>query len=192
MVTDPQEVVELPRPYRWMSRYSPIFLCVTGLAMVLFAMFAKKPDSVLITFIIMGVGCVIVGALLPRIKGPVEVGTAGVKASVESIDDIRTIAAAAAETVAQSTIPDQPNKDAMVARQVGIILDVISFWLRQDPRPPIGSLAAKLRHPSRSQMIFRDSDPELRDTYYKFLQALSEVAEREALAEELAEQQNEA
>jgi len=147
--------------------------------MVLYATVAKKPDSVLITLIIMGVGSFIVGVLLPRIKGPVEVGTAGVKAAVEgvaSIDAMRTIAAATAETVAQATIDEQPDKEAKVARQVQVLLDTVTIWMRLGQ--PTSQLLSKLRHPSRSQLL-SESEPELLDTYDRFIEALTEFSERE-------------
>jgi hypothetical protein len=48
---------ELPKAYRWMSRYGPVLLCFVGAAMLLYSMVANKPDAVSITLIVMGAGC---------------------------------------------------------------------------------------------------------------------------------------
>ena len=99
---------ELPKAYRWMSRYGPVVLCLAGAAMVIYAMIASKPTAVTITLIVMGAGSLIVGVLLPRTKGTVEVGTSGVKAALEGvamIDTVSTLVVATAETVAEETIP---------------------------------------------------------------------------------------
>jgi hypothetical protein len=57
----------------------------------------------------MGAGGLIVGVMLPCIKGTVEVGTSGVKATLESVavtDTMRNLVAATAEIVAEQAIPD--------------------------------------------------------------------------------------
>jgi hypothetical protein len=111
----------------------------------------------------------------------VEVGTQGVKALVESvaaIDALKRVAAATAETVAQTTIPDQPDKEAKVARQVRMVLDAITLWLAEEPRRPVSVLYSRLRHPSRSAAL-RDADPELADTYYRLMEALSQLSDAE-------------
>jgi hypothetical protein len=61
----PEEIVEVPRAYRWMSRYGPVLLCIVGAGMVLGAMLLDKPDAVLVTLIVMGVGSLVAGVLLP-------------------------------------------------------------------------------------------------------------------------------
>lgn len=176
MSTEP-DITELPKAYRWMSRYGPVLLCTVGAAMVLYAMLVNKPAPVSITLIVMGAGSLIVGVLLPRIKGTVEVGTSGVKAALEGvamIDAVRDLVAATTETVAEETIPDdQADKQAQVNRVVHMLLDVVTTWLLLEPRTPISQLYSKLRHPSRSQRIPKDIDPELLETYERFLSALA-------------------
>jgi hypothetical protein len=174
-----EETPEVPKPYRWMSRYGPVLLCVVGVGMVLGGMLLDRADAVLITLIVMGVGSLVAGVLLPRIKGPVEVGTQGVKAAVESvtaIDAIRTVAAATAETVAETTIPDQPDKDAKVARQVQMLSDAVTLWLQSQPRfLESRSWASYSKPPRPSGFIApRGTDPELKETYSHFLDALED------------------
>jgi hypothetical protein len=170
---------ELPRAYRWMSRYGPVLLCIVGAAMVLYAMLADKQDAVSITLIVMGAGSLIVGVLLPRIKGAVEVGTGGVKAAlqgVEMIDTVKSIVAATAETVAQETIPDdQADKEAKVAREVELLLRVVTTWL--ETGAPEALLYSRLRHPSASS-VFRDADPKLVGTYLRFVDAVAQFSGR--------------
>jgi hypothetical protein len=179
MTSASKQDVELPKPYLWMSRYGPVLLCVVGVGMVLGAMLLDRPDAVLVTLIVMGVGSLVAGVLLPRIKGPVEVGTQGVKAAVESvaaIDAIKTVAAAAAETVAETTIPDQPDKDAKVARQVQMVSDAVTLWLQSQPR-----ILLNLSHQRSSFgrttlpsgfIAPRGTDSELKETYSRLLDAL--------------------
>jgi hypothetical protein len=176
----PGELVEVPKAYRRMSRYGPVLLCAVGVGMVAGGMLLDRPTAVLVTLIVMGVGSVVAGVLLPRIRGPVEVGTQGVKAAVESvqaIDAIKTIVAAAAETVAETTIPDQPDKAAKVAKQVDLILKAVTYWLERQPRP-VGMLYDMLRHPSTSTH-FGDVDPELAEIYARFMGAVAELSEAE-------------
>jgi hypothetical protein len=146
--------------------------------MVVYAMITNKPAAVSITLIVMGAGSLILGVLLPRIKGTVEVGTSGVKAALEGvgmIDAVRDLVAATAETVAEETIPDdQTDKEAQVALQVQLVLDAVTHWLLQDR--PIEVLYSKLRHPSRSQRL--RTDPELLETYERFLHALDQRTRR--------------
>jgi hypothetical protein len=163
----PTEPSELPKVYRWMSRYGPILLCAVGITMVLYAMLADKPDAVSISLIVLGVGSIAVGVLLPRIKGPVELGTGGVKAELESVHMIDALVAATAETVAEVTIPDQPDKEAKVAHQIKLLMDTLELSLRENPPKPGSLLHAKLHHPSQLPAI-RNADPELQDTYARF------------------------
>jgi NhaP-type Na+/H+ or K+/H+ antiporter len=81
------ETEELRWEYRFLLRYGPIGLCGIGVGMLSYAMIANRPDAVLVTFIVIGMGCIIAGVILPRISGALEVGTAGVKAELL---DLRT------------------------------------------------------------------------------------------------------
>jgi hypothetical protein len=116
----PFEYREFRRSYRWLLLFGPWALAVIGVSLIGVGLFADRPSEVALTAIGFGAAMTIAGVLLPRMRGPVELGPGGVKGAVEGLPEPLMLVAVTAEHVAEQTIPeDAPDKRRKVNEVVG-------------------------------------------------------------------------
>jgi hypothetical protein len=74
----------------------------------------------------------IAGVLLPRIRGPVELGLSGVKGAVEGLPQALMLVAVAREAAEEAIPADEPDKERRVNEVVGHtvseLTNTIGFW----------------------------------------------------------------
>jgi hypothetical protein len=107
------------RPYRWLLLYGPWALAILGVALIGVGLFANRPSEVALAAIGFGAAMFIAAVLLPRMRGPVDIGASGVKGALEGLPpDLMYVAGA--KRAAEHAIPaDAPDRDRRVDEVVG-------------------------------------------------------------------------
>ena len=115
----------------WLVRNVGWFLVAAGIVMVLLAAFLVDDSAVAVALVVMGAGAVILGALVNRAEGPVELGPSGLKLS---------LIAKVAEKAEKEGL-DRRSRDRVIAGAVDKVV-------RGTPGPMPEDLRQLLEYPS--------------------------------------------
>jgi hypothetical protein len=142
----PSDYRAFRRSYRWQLLYGPWALAVLGLALIGVGLLADRPGEVAVTAITLGVVMVLAGVLLPRMGGPVEIGTSGVKGDVESLPQALRFVDTGARLAAEQLITPGADKERKVEEVVKRVVErefPQKVWRRAirpgEPRTPINT-----------------------------------------------------
>jgi hypothetical protein len=124
------------RSYRWLLLYGPWALAVLGVTLIGIGLFANRPGEVALAAIGFGAAMFIAGVLLPRMRGPVELGPSGVKGAIEALPSSLMYVAGARKAADHAIATDEPDRDRKVNEIVGLtmteLLTAISESERKD------------------------------------------------------------
>lgn len=85
----------------WLSKHwSIVVLLGAGITLLALGLTAATSEALAIALAVCGVGCLVLGALLPRLEGPVKVGPGGAEVNVIRKSDYDDAIAQAASTFA--------------------------------------------------------------------------------------------
>jgi hypothetical protein len=111
----PSDYQAFRRSYRWLLLYGPWAFAALGLALIGVGLFADHPSEVAVAALGIGAAMFGAGVLLPRMRGPVEIGSSGVKAVIERVPRAMMLVAVTAKQAAEQAIPaDAPDKERRV------------------------------------------------------------------------------
>jgi hypothetical protein len=105
---------------------APWLLVLLGLGLMLAGVLGNRPSAVAVSALGFGAGMAIVGCLLTRISGPVEVSATGVKGNLDAMPrEVLTIARSAAE---KATPEDEPNRALKID---SVAFNTVSEWANE-------------------------------------------------------------
>jgi hypothetical protein len=131
----PSDYRAFRRSYRWLLLYGPWALAVLGVVLIGVGLFANRPGEVALAAIGFGAAMFIAGVLLPRMRGPLELGPSGVKGAVEGLPEALMLVAVTAKEAAEQAIPaDDPNKERRVDQVVGHTVSEMASSFALEPR----------------------------------------------------------
>jgi hypothetical protein len=135
----------------WLVRNAGWFLIAAGIAMVLLAALLINDSAVAVALVVMGAGAVVLGALVSRAEGPLELGPSGLKIS---------LIAKVAEKVEKQGL-DRASRDRVIAGAVDeLILRPGSFQLDEVTKRYYGSgkPARRMSRTERARRLERYTD----------------------------------
>jgi hypothetical protein len=124
----PSDHQPLRRPYRRLLLYGPWALAFLA-ALVAFGLLVDRAGEVVVAAIGFGSAMFIAVVLLPRMRGPGELGPDGVKGAIEGLSEAMRLVTVTAKEAAEQAIPAQePDKE----RRVNEIVGHTAVWYVKD------------------------------------------------------------
>jgi hypothetical protein len=167
----PSDYRAFRRSYRWLLLYGPWALAVLGVALIGVGLFADRPGEVALAAIGFGAAMFIAGVLLPRMRGPVELGPGGVKGAVEGLPQALMLLEVAREAAEQAIPADEPDRDRRVNEVVGQTMadfvvhelegiDVRVVEVKQPSRPAVSvAMRRRIEEARKREEAAKESDP---------------------------------
>jgi hypothetical protein len=105
------------RAYAWPILLGPWACSVIGLVVLGFGLLGNSPSEVRVTEVVLGAALVFSGTLMPRLRGPLELGAGGFKGQVDTVPAALALARRAAENAIPTGEPNREERAKDAAEQ---------------------------------------------------------------------------